>query len=812
MRHVQGSTQWQTLFLPELEAQFHFERAMFALFALKVDDLKLHLQEWQENDAHSFWSAKKAALMAEIGLLDEAERILEQSLEAIRRKSNLTPTQNDYTLVSQESFVMFLLQAVRHRSLFADRESSKAGKQRREFAGRWHTLRQYKCDPWHELEVFRRKLERPPVTMKRNRKTPMFDIGRVTSTLQIGPGENERLIAYNFLRFCEDSGIPFRIPGLQISTKSGAGALPRIAFFSSHWALATLVRVGDTKAVDEIFDRSSLVRMNLQSIDSLIDRYLEALRRATSDIESRTHRRAGNLGTLLARILPEILSRLCCKCSYGAKEKIIKFLLEVYQSEHRMKYDGIKHLTERLMEAFLVHELLEMVPILLCFPIRRQLAPVEEREFVNPFHFVRIPKGVAIACTMVDQKVLDELFDKASSGYAASRRWAVTILGKLHDLGMLENVQLAKFGDVLWSKTGEDNMPADTDYHRFAFLKLPHPAEVDPVQAFMKYIRRAQFPDLQTKVVIGARDVPFFTDILESKSVPWKTEDVRAIVHRLIEWWDKHRNHLKTAIALEESEVTGGLLYSADQSRRRVRQFVRTLSIVVVRRWAAIDGEDTRDALQRVVTEMSEDKIPTVALKIACASLFPEWRERAINEIECQDASTPYETVVDALTAAHLESHRSDHDGKLAGSDHSDLKRLLYVVSGSMRWRHGKSLAVTIQTMGDLVKRHPWGFVDDIERNVLLRLRGLIRDTALQSSGAMRLDSGESRKKVAEKLFIRRESAALAYRLFELYRKRRRVPIPEPILEWEKACRAEEEFAEIRRQWISSASLGPAIY
>ena len=56
--------------------------------------------------------------MAEIGLLDEAVRMLALSLEAIRTKSNLTPTHSDYTLASQESFVMFVLHAGRHRSLF----------------------------------------------------------------------------------------------------------------------------------------------------------------------------------------------------------------------------------------------------------------------------------------------------------------------------------------------------------------------------------------------------------------------------------------------------------------------------------------------------------------------------------------------------------------------------------------------------------------------------------------------------------------------------------------------------------------------
>ena len=227
----------------EAEARFHYERTLFSMFSLSLDEVKHRLQEWQDNDAHPFWSAKKAALMAEIGLPtitpkvgsrapDEAERVLEFSLEAIRTKSNLTPTHRDYTLASRESFVMFLLQAVRHRPFSVNEDPSDAREQRREFSGRWHALRQYKCDPWHELEVFRNKLDRPPRAMLRTEEVPAFDIGLVTRMHRLGSYDTERLTAYNFLRCCEDAGVPFRLGGLSIGTSTATGTLPRIASHS----------------------------------------------------------------------------------------------------------------------------------------------------------------------------------------------------------------------------------------------------------------------------------------------------------------------------------------------------------------------------------------------------------------------------------------------------------------------------------------------------------------------------------------------------------------------------------------------------
>ena len=799
----------------ELAAQFYHERAMFAMFALDLNELKIRLQEWQENDAHPFWNAKKAALMAEIGLLDEAERILELSLEAIRTKSNLAPTQSDYTLTSQESLVMVLLHLVRQGSSLTGRDSSEVQEQRREFSGRWHALRQYKCDPWHEMEVFRSKLERPPATMSRTVETPTFDIGRATLTYLLGPGGQEELAAYNFLRFCEDSSIPFRIGGLSIAKESATGTLPRIAKNSSYWALATLIRIGDTKAVDEVYDRSSLARMDPQSVDSLIAHYLDALRGAAPDIESGIRLDKRNFGNQLACVVPDILSRLCCKCSYDAKTKLIDFLLEVYKSKHRAKFENIIYLTQRLLEALTVHEQVAMIPKLLQFPVLDELNPREEREFVNPFIFVRIPQGISINKPAVDHHLLEYLLDRACSENSNARKWAVTTLGQLHDLELLNSTQAGRFGEVLWHQKGEDNMPADTNYRRYNFLRFPHPAEVDPIQAFMKYVRSARFPAQQhpkntTLAGIGPQRVTLCADIDASENIPWTADDIRSIVHRLIEWWDTDRNHLQRETAREESDEAGGWPSMANHLRDQVCQLARTLSMVIARWRKSIDDKDTRAALRRVVAEMSEDKIPTLELKMACASLFPRWRERILQEIESQNATTLHEAVVDALRATRLESHRTNRHDNLADRESDTLKRLLYVVGNSIRWHNGKSLVEAMWTMRDLVQMHPGGFDDEIERIVLFRLRDLIDDTALHISSTPRLNGIQNRKEIATKLLIRQWAAALAYRLFEIYEKRG-AAIPEPIAEWEKVCRSEEEFAEIRRQWISLASPGVAI-
>ena len=140
-----------TTMSPEYRARFHYERALSALFAPDPQDVKKKIEEWPVDDSLPFWEAKRASLLAEIGQLQDAVRILESSLAAIRTRSNLKPVTTDYSLASQESIVMFLLRSVQLALVFPAGELSKYEETAKDFTDRWHALRQFGCDPWGEF-------------------------------------------------------------------------------------------------------------------------------------------------------------------------------------------------------------------------------------------------------------------------------------------------------------------------------------------------------------------------------------------------------------------------------------------------------------------------------------------------------------------------------------------------------------------------------------------------------------------------------------------------------------------------------------
>ena len=750
---------------PDYRARFHYERALAALFVPDPQSVKKEIEEWPVDDSLPFWEAKRAGLLAEIGQLQDAARILEGSLAAIRTKSNLKPVTTYYSHASQESVVMLLLRSVQLASIFPAGEVSKYEETAKDFTDRWHTLRQFGCDPWGELELFQLTLDRPPKHQQNTTRRPTFDIGRVTQNVSFQNEDKETLTAYRFLRFCEDIGVPFRMPGCTIATKTAAGAVSRVAPQSPYWAMATLIRLNDEKAVERLFDRTSLARMHTASVDGLGDRYLRALDLALADIQAGTDIWDQNFGIVLAKIVPEILSRLCCRCSPSIKSRILDFLIAVYRSDRRGYYGGISHLTQRLLEALSVHQRIKAIPRLLSLPILADLNRLEALEFQNPFAFLEIERQSLSTTIEVDEGDLDRLIKSVSSENPKARRWAVLTLGRLHHWGILDQ-WTDQFADALWDRLDDAGMPSDTDYYRFGILTLPHPTRHDPVSIFKRWVLNAPFPVQAGRnsisVSMGGSHTPCNEIVGAGETVTWSPEETDMIVRRLVEWWDADKKYVK------DSRHTDPIGSITEALRQRFSTLVDALVVVISPSFNLNDGSDTRECLERVARELPEHGLPALRLESAYAHLVPERRGELLQRIEGAIASSTEETVVDGLRAVWVMAERIDTPQETQAK--GDLLRILGVTSQVLRWRREQGLPLAINTLSGTTRLHPLTFTTDIERSVLEGLHHLIEETAIYPPSDVHLYPDDGRA-VATRLMVRRAAAGLAYTLSSHYQQ-----------------------------------------
>lgn len=656
---------------------------------------------------------------------------------------------------------------------------------------RWDELKAFRCDPWIELKLFELRLKCTPSQRKDVTEKREFDIGRVTRTHHFGDSiEQEVLSAYAFLRFCEEVGLPFRIGSYTMETKTAEASLKSISNDSPFWATATLARLGDTKAVDSLFSRESVYRITPDEADQFIHRYLDALHKCRDDIREGDAFRNDNYGVRLAVLLPEVISRLCCKCSREAKHRVLEFVTGLYASPDKANYRNVKNLTQRLIGSMSEMERYQLVPDLLKIPYPGDLHPIVENEFLNPFLLLNLNKKPDCAPNLdIKPGKTEELFRQATSENTDQRPWAITTLVSLYKFELLDDVQSKKLGETIWRKTDQYGLPEDTNFYKFAFLSLPHPENADPVQLFKNYVMSTPFPIQQNNqdqgVSITNGNIPIVHETIGANSIGegiWSAEDVVQILQRLLEWWDADKERLK------ETEREPSFFSSVpEEFRARFARMVELLAEVVGPKLSTDSPDELKASLTRLLKEVRQYGLPGLAAEAACLHIYPDQKANVYNRINEALISNQDNIQRDGLGA--IAKIILDGDDAARNSVEPGPASML---SQYLTWCPTHSISSALWITVRVLKNSPTSFSQNLEEAAQSRLNRLLRDTAY--------DNDNPDLDFDEKLEIRRISSILAAELWSYYNSRS-LPVPEVIKEWREMCLSPDEFAEVRNAW-----------
>ncbi|HDR15396.1 MAG TPA: hypothetical protein ENN79_07955 [Desulfobacteraceae bacterium] len=768
----------------------NYEGFLFSLFTLDLPNAKQRLENWRPNEAQPYWMAKRAAGLAEIGLLSEAETISRDALENVRKKLNQKVGTTDLTLVSLESNAMLLGKYIQDAAALEKGEWGTLQDKRTQFNDRWNELKGFKCDPWNEIKLFELTLKNPPVERKIVTEKRELDIGRVTRSRHFSSTDQEGLSAYAFLRFCEEVGLAFLIGNYTLTTNTAVGSLQCISRFSFFWAVATLVRVGDTKAVDNLFSRESVYRFTANEADQLIQSYLDALNKCRDDIRSGDAFRNDSYGVRLAQLLPEIMSRLCCKCSIRTKRRILEFVTELYASTDKTKYRNVKNLTERLIISLSEVEQYSIVPDLLKIPFPEDLNLLVKDEFLNPFLLLELNQKPECAPAMeIQPGLVDHLFRQAALDNSDRRRWAITSLVTLHKLQLLDDSQSKKLAGAIWRVTDHYGLPDGTDFYKFVFLRLPHPDNIDPVQRFKNYVKSTPFPTQKNKqdrgVGITAGYIPIVPEIIGANrngGSIWTAEDAVEILQRLLEWWDADKDRLS-----EKEPATAGFPSISEEFRSRFSRLVELLAEVVGPKLSADSLDNIKTSLSRLLKEIREYELPVLEAEAACLHLYPEQKAdvyQRINEALISNQDNIEKDGLKAIAKIIL--------GGIDAETSSLQPDPVFMLSQYLTWRPAYSITPALWIVVRILKNSPTSFSHSLEAATQRRLSRLLTETAY--------DNDNPDLNFDEKLEVRRISSILAAALWTYYNLRS-LSVPEVVEKWREACLSPDEFSEIRNAW-----------
>ncbi len=769
---------------PELGSRYYYERCLYYLFSLDIISIKRELNQWPSDDSLPYWEAKRAGLLAELGEVLEAEKILESSLKYVRSILNLSPTINDYSVVSQEAYILQLLKHVKHSISYI--KNTHQISDSKTYTERWNCLIQYKCDPWGELNKFKLFLQAEIKDFKPTEKKYNFELGTSTITYHFGvPNNDYAQKAYSYLRYIEEIGIPIKLPYVTFGEEVTQKAVSCISSYSPSWALATFIRSGNTKVVESILGRKAISKMSSKNINDLSSTYLSVIEKSINEIKKGDIYQNNNFAISLSVVIPEILSRLCVKCSYNTRIEILIFLKKLYNSESIDKFRNINNLTERLIKSFSSKEQYALIPNLLEFPILDNLSNRANEEFIDPINFIIIDTTEIANYDKIkiDTKHINTLLE-LSSHSDIKRKVAIIRLVSLHQCNLLTKKQTKIFGENLWNKINKSTgFPEGDYYYYFVYIKLPHPPQINPEQILKEYFKQSPYPieSKDNRISITRGDIELFHNIIGTSNTEidfiWTEEDLNYLIRNVVEWWNSDKQYLKRA----EPHFGGSI---SDEFRNRFRNMIQIFSYVIFPNIKLVN-KDNAYKIESLLEELEEYGMPELEARVSFFELFSKKQKDIISKIQAAIYSKSLSTILDATNAiVTLLEQSKEHSSGL-------VSHVIEII----KCRPEVGLNLYLDVISNIFRKHQEMINEEILNSLNICLNNLINETKIEND-----DSDEI---VHKKLLYKENSARLTVYINN-YFEEKGLDIPEYIIQWKQQCMDPNEFSEFRNIWNSN--------
>lgn len=620
---------------PKHADRLHYEAALWAMWNVERESAKAILGCWQPSSRFPLAAMWKAGLLAELDELGEARTILRAALVEIRRA--LRNHGQNIEILSLEGWCTYLIASV-ETSLDFDNYSSV----RNEFRERWQELKVWDCSPWPHKEYFNEALSASlPSPQREEQKVQSFDPGQVTvSRHWSGDFISPYLPAFAYIRLYEQTGIPMRLPILDIAGETLQNACRWIAPFIRFWSPALLIRAGKIDALkkDDFLSRTRVAAMDTALAKRLYGWCLQILKREVTRLSGRIA--MGSAQELLLEVLPEVLSRLAFKVEAqdlrGTFPLVLQFHRQAEVRSHIQLHEYYKLWFRRLFEAADGGLLLEWLPDLIRAPlIGEGVHPVtlEDHTWPDPIQDFPPGRGREAKDGQPDlvakiNEATDWLMRRAASESGEGWHRAIMRLIKVYQAKVMTPDQERRFGELLWSQRAASNLPDLPNIFVFSFLHLPAPAGTDVPAAIKNHIfslgtRGFVNRDAAGRPISVASDgeLPLIRDAAWASKpvvqlagevlgdVEWTSEESKHLYLKARDWWANDKGAFEI---VKPGEPFG--LMGADSVLNTLRRLGDFLARVVLPRMEWADEGKWQELLGWIQEIRDVGVFPTVAL------------------------------------------------------------------------------------------------------------------------------------------------------------------------------------------------------
>ncbi|MEP8538980.1 SIR2 family protein [Enterobacter asburiae] len=754
---------------PEVRSEYYYESILFSYCNLNFDEARAKLSNWETNKLLPHHEIKRAGLMAEFGMIEEAINVLEETLSTIRRNSLLSSRKIDYSSESQEAYAIYILRMFKRRNWHLDDNDVNSS----EYNSRLAILAQYHCNPENEIKYLEIKLE-SRTSYASNDKRADFDLNSRTVTNYFGNTivESTTLSAFSFLLLCEELGLPFHIPGMNIFSGIVENASMHIYPHSPEWSIFSIFRTFNNDKAKSLFNRNMISAMNRERIEELFDSYyIKYSQLITKKINDRLDESLEIENATLS-IIPEILSRLVTKTSFEKKKNIIILLQKLFTTPTFDDYYQTKDLLKRTIANLSDAQIISLISIFLEFPSQpTNNDPRARYNYTTPFEcFLNIQrdKEKGEIKKITSHKIKKDINDIKSNDInlrkAASQKLII-----LYTIGMLNKSDISKLIKALWSNLDEFGFPNDSGYYKFFFIHNLHPENENTEEKFKPIIELYKFPvQIGNSVRITGGTDEYCKELngaLHQIKLP--AQIISKIILNMISWFntDKHR--------LDKPENMAG------EFTLRFKNIGNITTSILETHQDVLSARNLTD-ISELLDDMANKHISVepalTMLSLNNKHLLPE----RLNAIERGFYSSNKNIVIDAIRSSHALIRNKACPSEIIDSLGD---KILWNKDPCLPECH--HLAKTVLIDDDLTP--PNSFMNKV----------LIGLDSLKNINIVDFKTNSEHLSHLEKKLSATILAATIYKKYT----QKKIPLPSIIEEWMVMCNSHNEFEEIRNEW-----------
>ena len=756
----------------EQKDRLQWENCLFRLSRYEFCMLKEGLRNWPVSPDRTLWALRKAGLCAEVGDYEQAENLLQEALQNLRHRL-ARQTRPDRYLLSLESPMMRL-------QSFIDQAACRGGWEEKPSKTDWtaaifvderHRARhkEYEVD-WDELNrSFCSRMENKWVPFQTQQKKATFDFGVVQSSLHFGT-DTERMEAFRFLRFREETGIPFQLGKTDGNVKAACGAAQRIALYYPEWAILTAVRAkANEDQLSAILPRSVLSVWTQEDTDKACDFYMGAVQRTEEKLLGVKQFWDSTFASRTATVLPMVLSELCCKCSEKTMPHLLGFLEKLYCSPQKMHYMQAKLLMKRLLRFYPKQLRSELLQTLLTFPLPDVERVRIDQDLPDPFNALETPSSGYDVSTETAYPEIEKLFGLLSTDKRTSALERLLHCGA-HGLLTLE--QKERLGKLIWNG-GVPELPRD--WFITVCLHLPIPQQENRLRVVCVKITENVIAQADGNMQMNrnSRVLQEMQNVLYFKADAFSPEQITAILTACAK---------DIAVVAKQMDREDDCYGRNEQAEAYIYRNLHAL-------W--------------LLTSFSKNWVPTEVDKTALADMLNRCGEVGLSH---HGAKRHWSALLgwDTVTEKNLERvmHSADEQTAFYGYhvfaiamenpeksllSEEELQTGMEVTAQQIAWGVPKRLASALKAASCAAERRPDLLTERCTELVLTGLAQLLDETCITSEDTMKMAS--------EKGNIRNEAVCLAAKLDE---KSSTEEGRETLERWRAVSCDPEEFAEIR--------------